>query len=871
MSTNVKLAPPIVENKLAAHAKNTPQSIVIPFLMNKAVGWSQFWGLSLIVKTVQSSTEIVKNWKCRKDTLIFKDGKYQAIFNGAGDNLFSVGQTYKVQIAYIAAKDDGSEGSIGHYSNVSTFKVTETPSLYIEGLKDDINVHTYHYTGVYTNQDQSERVYSYRFDLYNDSGMQVATSGELLHNSSKDTSITTSSDTWTTRYALENEKNYTIVYKVKTVNGLEAASQAYRIYNGITFDSNIVSYCNFMANINQDEAYVDLSIQPNPSNTQEKYISGQFILLRSSSEDGYKTWHEVTTFFLSSHNVLTPLFICKDYCVSQGVTYKYALQAHNNQGVYSNRWPSKPETVFVDFEDMFLSDGERQLKIQFNPKVASFKNTLLEVKMDTLGGKYPFFFRNGNVNYKEFPISGLISMQMDKEETFMKGIQITGGKRATTPATEANIVDLPTQLTGDNIRKEREFKMEVLSWLTNGKPKLFRSPTEGSYIVRLMNTSLSPNEDLGRMLHTFSCTAYEIDDFTFENLRKYNMMVESYVEKRDLEFKVISLRDNQYYNGVASGLSACIATIHTRPYTVFRYQLKNDQEGWNQIQVGATGIYTFPSEVLAENELMTIAPPEAEESYGRFYWEPGTVLNYSTYKEVGLMNFSHIESVEVSDCIKTYIGDNSPVINKIVDPYKIRKTLGNIYYLKVSARPIIPIDNIKFENGEYQFFIDTIPYDPSPEEILRHDVSKTEINYYDGKTHQYIGPRANLNCEFELRENLGTIDMSGTITKDSDALGAALGIDSETSDPIRNVNGRLILTNLSGVDSLDLGQGLYIDIAYQEVTRTYTVENMVGSEVHRLKQIWLNDIENQGKYQAYYDQLVDWCRKVGEDMIIDAI
>jgi hypothetical protein len=63
--------------------------------------------------------------------------------------------------------------------------------------------------------------------------------------------------------------------------------------------------------------------------------------------------------------------------------------------------------------------------------------------MDTLGGKYPFFFRNGNVNYKEFPISGLISMQMDKEETFMKGIQITGGERTTTPAIEGNIADLP--------------------------------------------------------------------------------------------------------------------------------------------------------------------------------------------------------------------------------------------------------------------------------------------------------------------------------------------------------------------------------------------------------------------------------------------
>jgi hypothetical protein len=73
----------------------------------------------------------------------------------------------------------------------------------------------------------------------------------------------------------------------------------------------------------------------------------------------------------------------------------------------------------IDFEDMFLSDGKRQLRVQFNPKVSSFKTTLLESKIDTIGGKYPFFFRNGNVRYKEFPISGLISTLMDTEEEFM--------------------------------------------------------------------------------------------------------------------------------------------------------------------------------------------------------------------------------------------------------------------------------------------------------------------------------------------------------------------------------------------------------------------------------------------------------------------
>ena len=38
--------------------------------------------------------------------------------------------------------------------------------------------------------------------------------------------------------------------------------------------------------------------------------------------------------------------------------------------------------------------------------------------MDTIGGKYPFVFWNGNVNYKEFPISGLLSLVSDEEQEF---------------------------------------------------------------------------------------------------------------------------------------------------------------------------------------------------------------------------------------------------------------------------------------------------------------------------------------------------------------------------------------------------------------------------------------------------------------------
>jgi hypothetical protein len=80
--------------------------------------------------------------------------------------------------------------------------------------------------------------------------------------------------------------------------------------------------------------------------------------------------------------------------------------------------------VIADFEDIFLYDGARQLKVRFNPKVSSFKNTVLETKVDTIGGKYPFIFRNGNVRYKEFPISGLISYLADADELFMSNLEL---------------------------------------------------------------------------------------------------------------------------------------------------------------------------------------------------------------------------------------------------------------------------------------------------------------------------------------------------------------------------------------------------------------------------------------------------------------
>jgi hypothetical protein len=144
--------------------------------------------------------------------------------------------------------------------------------------------------------------------------------------------------------------------------------------------------------------------------------------------------------------------------------------------------------------------------------------------------------RNSKVEYHEFPIAGLISYLQDEEELFMTNAELgviaaEDLVRANSPAAKIDAQqidsDAPVRthnLLGYNFAAERKFKNAVLDWLGNGKPKLFRSPGEGNFIVRLMNASLSPEDKVSRMIHNFSSTAYEIADYIYTNLKNYGFI-----------------------------------------------------------------------------------------------------------------------------------------------------------------------------------------------------------------------------------------------------------------------------------------------------------------------------------------------------------
>jgi hypothetical protein len=81
-----------------------------------------------------------------------------------------------------------------------------------------------------------------------------------------------------------------------------------------------------------------------------------------------------------------------------------------------------------------------------------------------------------------------------------------------------------TDISDRNVAKEKNFALFALSWLNNGEIKLFKSPNEGNYIVKLLNVSLSPFNGTGRMIHNFNCTADEVQDFNTTALLKYNLL-----------------------------------------------------------------------------------------------------------------------------------------------------------------------------------------------------------------------------------------------------------------------------------------------------------------------------------------------------------
>jgi len=79
-----------------------------------------------------------------------------------------------------------------------------------------------------------------------------------------------------------------------------------------------------------------------------------------------------------------------------------------------------------------------------------------------------------------------------------------------------------TLLDNKSIYLERKFRDRVMEWLSNAKPKLFRSATEGNMIVMISGATFTPFLS-SRAVYEVNMTVTEIADYSTQSLKDYNI------------------------------------------------------------------------------------------------------------------------------------------------------------------------------------------------------------------------------------------------------------------------------------------------------------------------------------------------------------
>ena len=151
----------------------------------------------------------------------------------------------------------------------------------------------------------------------------------------------------------------------------------------------------------------------------------------------------------------------------------------------------------------------------------NYKIQQMENKTETIGNLYPFISRNAMLNYRIIPINGLISFEADDNKLFCGEQDIYKFSEICNLYRNYENNKAPGKY---NYIYEREFRKKVMEFLTNGKPKLFKSPTEGNIIVRITDINFAPNQTLSRLIYSFTSNGNEIAECNIDNYVKYKFL-----------------------------------------------------------------------------------------------------------------------------------------------------------------------------------------------------------------------------------------------------------------------------------------------------------------------------------------------------------
>lgn len=479
---------------------------------------------------------------------------------------FNLNEYYKVQVRFtsIDAPAPPSTGigldrwlganlaAFSEWSQVILIKGISNPVLKLNNFTNETDTTTFTLSDIIIagrvsfDDADDETLKSYHIYLYDSDLTVIEDSGEIYCNSYQNLNQIQ----YQFKYNFESNTEYILGVQIVTRNLFSWPEQ-----KQFVFSVDEVAYTIFDATISSIVDNKGGRIGIHLQNDDVSSIGINVIIRRASSRDSFLIWEDVYTTLIPSNSPLDLTWY--DYTVESGVWYKYRAQKRNKAGFRSSA-VQLANPIMLDFEDMFLTTGEGQLKIRFDPQINSYAHTVSESRTETIGSQYPFIRRNGNVNYRTFPISGTITWFMDARENLMHA------SKEDVYGSYANLYSQyneNNQITEyDDYIYEREFRKKVIDFLYKNNVKLFRSATEGNILVKLMEISFTPNATLSRRIYSFSCTAYEIDEYNYTNCVKYGVQDQGAYQEQtnyliNINGQISRPSQNIYYKDTGSSYS----------------------------------------------------------------------------------------------------------------------------------------------------------------------------------------------------------------------------------------------------------------------------------------------------------------------------
>lgn len=242
--------------------------------------------------------------------------------------------------------------------------------------------------------------------------------------------------------------------------------------------------------------------------------NSKLVIRRASDVDNFTKWENIWSKKIQS--AIEDYISFDDFTIESGTLYKYEINyiAPDSTTYFIIEGP-----VLSVFDYAFLTGEGSQLCIKFNDNISGFKRNVADNIITTLGSKYPYISRNGNMDYRSFSLSGTIAYEMDAQNQFASRSTIYGDW---INVYGSYFVNHYYNQKNDRVT-QRKFRELVMNYLYDDIPKIFRSTSEGNILVRLTDVNLTPNNQIGRLIYDFSCTATEIGEASLDNYKLYNI------------------------------------------------------------------------------------------------------------------------------------------------------------------------------------------------------------------------------------------------------------------------------------------------------------------------------------------------------------